>query len=245
MHREVCLYDLLQNKKTKNKKKHSSKIHRSSRPSSYDPNNIIPSRTAVFATNELLSLILSNASKEDLGTSRCVCKLWNTVARSIKIHVMSPILLHTDTAHAYPEYCETQQAMFFHPVVTASQEFWKMGSNNDVYHMNFSVNCDFISFDLRWFGCEFLTYPPIKQLALTASPADRGGEVSLLSVDEGIRLWHLAEAFRKLRRGSGVLPCRKECVGHRVSAHLIGTRLGNGGSCKIQSAVLEWLETIE
>jgi hypothetical protein len=44
-------------------------IHRSSRPSSYDPNNIIPARIAVFATDELLSLILSNVSKEDLGTS--------------------------------------------------------------------------------------------------------------------------------------------------------------------------------
>lgn len=120
-----------------------------------------------------------------------------------------------------------------------------MGSNNDVCHMNFSVNCDFISFDLRWFGCEFLTYPPIKQLALTISPTDRGGEFSLLSVDEGTCLSHQAEAFRKLRRGSGVVPCRKECTGHHVSAHLIGTRLGNVGPCKIQLAVLEWLETIE
>lgn len=36
---------------------------------------------------------------------------------------MSPIRLHTDIAHAYPKYCETRQVMFFHPVVTASQEF--------------------------------------------------------------------------------------------------------------------------
>lgn len=47
-------------------------IQRSSRPSSYDSNEIIPAHTAVFATNELLSLILSNASKENLGISHCV-----------------------------------------------------------------------------------------------------------------------------------------------------------------------------
>lgn len=120
-----------------------------------------------------------------------------------------------------------------------------MGSNNDVYLMEFSVNCDFISFDLRKFGCEFLTYPPLKRVALTAFPANNGGEVSLLSVDEGVRLWHLVELFRKMRRGSGVLPCRKERVGHLASARLIGTILGNAGPCKRQLAVLEWLETIE
>ena len=46
----------IQIKKTRNKKKHYPIVQQSSRPSGYDPNDIIPARTAVFATDELLSL---------------------------------------------------------------------------------------------------------------------------------------------------------------------------------------------
>lgn len=249
MYREACLYDLLQTKKIKNKKPFPT-FQRPPRVSAYNPNDTIPARTAVFGTNELLSLILSNASHEDLGTSRCACKLWDTVARDIKVHVMGPIRVYIDTVHAYPEYCENQQPMIFNPAVTFSEEFWKLGSDNNVCHMEFSVDFDFISFDLRRLGCEFLTNPPITQVALTCSPigVKHGGEsteVSLLCVKDGIRLWHLAEVFRKLRRSSSVLPCLKECKGHRVSAHLIGTRLSLVDDLAEQLPVLEWLKSVE
>lgn len=44
--------------------------------------------------------ILSTVAREELYTSLRACRLWNTVARSTKIHAMSPIPLHTDTVHA-------------------------------------------------------------------------------------------------------------------------------------------------
>ena len=127
MYNEVCLYDLLQEKRTK-KKKHSSTVRRSLHASVRDPNDMILASTAVFTTNELLSLVLSNVSKEDLDGSRCVCRLWNTVARSIKIHVLSPIRLYTDTVHAYPEYCKDGQFVDINPAVTVFEQCWKMES---------------------------------------------------------------------------------------------------------------------
>ena len=249
MYNEVCLYDLLQEKKTK-KKKHSSTVHQFPHTSVCDPNDMVPARTAVFTTNEILSLILSNVSKEDIDSSRCVCRLWNTVARSIKIHVLSPIHLYTDTVHAYPEYCEDGQFVDINPAVTVFEQSWKMESYKDVCHMEFSVNCDFISSDLRRLGCELLTRPPITQIALTtgslAKLDNQSSDITLLNVSDGIRLWHLAEAFRKLRRGAGVQPCRRECKGHFVSAHLICEKIPLLTSdYKTQLAIFEWMETIE
>lgn len=81
------------------------------------------------------------------------------------------------------------------------------------------------------------------QVALTVgSPIKHGSEkckISLLNVSDGIRLWHFAEALRKLRWVAGVRPCRKDCVGHRVSAHLIGTRLSLVGPSDEDSGDLE------
>jgi hypothetical protein len=251
MYREVCLYDLLQEKKTKRKKKHPSEFQPPSRASTYDPNDTIPARTKVFGINELLSLILSDTSVYELGAIRRVCKKWNAVGHDISsIELcMSPARVHTDIVHPYPEYLE-HEYVSFNPAVTVSQEYRSMDSSNEVCHMEFNVNCDFISFDLRRLGCEFLTRPPITQLALTADsltkPGGNAGEtrkISMLSMDNGIRLWHPAEAFRKLRRDSSALPCRKECKGHRVSAHLICDKLPE--LVDSRKVVFEWTETID
>jgi len=159
MYGEVCLYDLLQEKKTKQKKKHRSKFQPPSRASTYDPNDTIPARTRVFWINELLYLILSSTSTHELGIVRRVCKKWNAVGHdinSIKFRV-SPIRVHTDAIYAYPEYSE-DDSIFFNLAITVRERLWSRGSDNAVCHVEFRVNCDFVSFDLRRLGCE-LPYP--------------------------------------------------------------------------------------
>jgi hypothetical protein len=251
MYREICLYDLMQTKTTKNKKKCSSKFQHPSRVSNYNPNDEAPARTAVFGTNELLYMILSNTSEYEIGTFRLVCKTWNTVASDVDSieFCLSPVRVHTEIAHPYPGYSE-HKPISFNPAVDVSQEYRRLDCGNVVCHMVFSVNCDFISYDLRRLGCQLLSRPSITQVALTVdSPAVRGGEsreTSLLTVDGGIRLWHLAEGLRKLRQGAGVRPCRKECKGHSVSAHLICDMLCPlDDSEKKNLEIFEWMETIE
>lgn len=251
MYGEVCLYDLLQVKKTKNKKKHASKFQPPSRVSAYDPNEVIPARTTVFGINELLYMILSNTSEFEIGTFRLVCKTWNTVASDVNSieFCLSPVRVHTEIAHPYPEYLENE-SISFNAAVDVSQEYRRMDSGNVVCHMVFSVNCEFIPFDLRRLGCQLLSRPSITQVALSVdSPALHGGEsreISLLTVDGGIHLWNLAEGLRKLRQDAGVRPCRKECKGYSVSAHLTCDMLFPLDNLERKNLeIFEWMETIE
>ena len=90
---------------------------------------------------------------------------------------------------------------------------------------------------MRKYGYQFITNPPITQLALSVFPVMPNGAVSMLKLRDGIRLRDLAEAldaFCKLDRGKDAGVLRKfmftvadlsqkdyeKCNGYTVGANL-------------------------
>ena len=233
MYGEARLYDPLQKKKTNKNKPSSTSL---TSPSSSNPTNTIPARTAVFETNELLQLILSSAPASHLVNLRRVSRTWNTVVTSIG-YALAPTHQHTDPVYpsmiftppppVYTPAYSPATPLAFHPAITIKTKNawlpWPHGESSK-HQINVRVNCDFIAPalyapDLRQ---QFLTDPPITQLYLKSYPTQHGSASAKLDLqDKGIRVWDFAEAMRKLRMSVGPLRCGEGCEGHLVAAFVV------------------------
>jgi hypothetical protein len=178
-----------------------------------DEDNTIPARTAAFATNEILHLILSNVPVKHYVSVRRVSRTWNTVVTKIGYYI-TPINIQisaTNWPYQYPEYAATTP-IAFNPIFGRGRPPKPTRPSREHYGARFQVDCLLYTRTLRKLGDQFLTNPPITHLALTAFPSVPGGASSMMTVRDGIRLRDLADAldvFRKLNRGGDVSLLRK------------------------------------
>jgi hypothetical protein len=205
-------------KKKQKKKKFHSIFQRSSRTPEIvmlndEDNNTIPARTAAFATNEILHLILSNVSVNHYASIRRVSKTWNKVVTKIGYYI-TPINIQISAPnwpYQYPEYAATIPIVF-NPIFGRGRPPKPTRPSREHYEARFQVDCLLYTRTLRKLGVQFLTNPPITHLALAAFPSVPGGASSMMIVRDGIRLRDLAAAldtFVKLNRGGDVSLFRK------------------------------------
>ena len=79
-----------------------------------DQDDMIPARTKVFATTELVYEILSHIPVGRLASARRVSKKWNTVIQKIGYHI-DPVRVHTNSPNwpdSWPEYPDTVPIVF-------------------------------------------------------------------------------------------------------------------------------------
>lgn len=218
------------------KKRFHSLFQRSSRvPEIVMLSNTIPARTAAFATNEILHMILSNVPINHYASIRRVSKTWNKVVTKIGYHV-NPDRVHTSdvrtgVTYSYPEYAAADP-IIFNPIFTLLKRSRNQTRSYPSEHYNvcFSVDCAFQSPTFRQLAQQFLTSPPITQVALTVLPVEHGSgsdrHVSTLRVRDGIRFRDLAEALRQLNLDAGTVRLREKCKGHLVRVHFVCTSDG-------------------
>lgn len=203
-----------------------------------DQDNIALARTEVFATTELVYEILSHIPVERLASARRVSKEWNTVVRKLGYYI-DPVRVHTKSPncpYSYPEYSDTV-TIICNPLFGRYKKPKPAKPSREHYAIHFQIDTLFVGAAMRKHGHQFLTNPPITQLALSVFPVVPGGANSMLKVRDGIRLRDLAEAldaFCKLNRGSDAGVLRKfmftvadlsqkdyeKCNGYTVGAHL-------------------------
>jgi hypothetical protein len=158
-----------------------------------------PARTAAFATNELLCLILSNVP--NAANLIRVSKIWNSVLRNdIRYHTQ-PVNAIANNPMSIPMYPRSVSGRIdFNPIIHCwCDRRRNMWSNQlQTWTMVFRVDNYYPSV-LHRFGNQYLTNPPITHLSFMASHGFKGALASL-RVKDGIRLRDVAEVLDKLRQ---------------------------------------------
>ena len=166
-----------------------------------DQTNKHPACTAVFETNELLCLILSQVPKGPLTTPLRVSKTWNSVVHKIG-YCVQPSNARPDLLVYLESLCGH---IDFHPIINCwtSQNATKFNNKMRLWTMGFRVDNYYPSV-LHRFGYQYLTSPPITHLSLKVI-TDIGRPnhmLASLKVKDGIRLRDVAEVLDKLHQST-------------------------------------------
>jgi hypothetical protein len=154
-------------------------------------------RTAVFATNELLCLILSKIP--NVANLVRVSKTWNLVVRRDIGYYMQPTIARAIPSATTPVYPRSIcRRIDFHPIVHCWSDRKGNVWNNRFreWTMVFRVDNYYPSV-LHRFGDQYLTSPPITHLSISASQGHHG-PVATIVVKDGIRLRDVAEVLDEL-----------------------------------------------
>jgi hypothetical protein len=156
-----------------------------------------PARTAVFATNELLYLILSKVP--NVANLIQVSKTWNSVVRKDIGYYMKPVIdraIPSATTPVYPK--SIRQCIDFHPIIHC----WSK-EKGDIWNNRFRERTMVFKLDnyypsiLNRFGKQYLTNPPITHLSIEDSQGHHGPAATIV-VKDGIRLRDVAEVLDDL-----------------------------------------------
>lgn len=161
-----------------------------------------PARTAAFATNELLCLILSNVP--NAANLIRVSKIWNSVTRNDIGYHTQPVNAIANSPMFSPVYTRSVSGLIdFNPIIHCWCDRWS--NRLQTWTMVFRVDNYYPSV-LHRFGQQYLTSPPITHLSFTVSNGYKGVLASL-RVKDGIRLRDVAEFLDKLHQSVPV-ECR-------------------------------------
>lgn len=169
-------------------------------PNAIFTSSTLEATTAVFDTNELLHLIIGAIPRENRTSLRRVSKAWRAAVLKLG-HVIEPIGyrfrldLWRPGAPMYPLLIKLKH----NPIVSHRNKGWTTMVMSDVpgsYDMllNRSPRPKSVAKPGQ-LDHEFITDPPITQLALCCSAY---GQVASLQVREGIRVGHLVEHLAKM-----------------------------------------------